>query len=198
MDEKQKPDGSSSPRRRKEAAASVRSPSRSRSASSSCCFSQSPWSRGRPSRPAHVIDMNRDGSRWQTIRKRRHDKGRRRKRFAPRPDARCGGGVDLRFRRGADGRRLLRRRALLQLVLPRHRLQRHHPGRNLGPVGCAAGAQDHGALRCQCRPGLPWKFEPEQNEIEVRIGEVVTVFYTVTNQAARDHRRRWPPTTSRR
>ena len=34
-------------------------------------------------------------------------------------------------------------------------------------------------------PGLPWKFEPEQNEIEVRIGEVVTVFYNVTNQAAR-------------
>lgn len=34
-------------------------------------------------------------------------------------------------------------------------------------------------------PGLPWKFEPEQNEIEVRIGEVVTVFYAVTNQAAR-------------
>src|SRR6478672_2315342 len=33
--------------------------------------------------------------------------------------------------------------------------------------------------------GLPWKFEPEQNEIEVRIGEVVTVFYNVTNQAAR-------------
>ncbi len=34
-------------------------------------------------------------------------------------------------------------------------------------------------------PGLPWKFEPEQTEIEVRLGEVVTVFYTVTNQAAR-------------
>src|SRR4030081_79276 len=34
-------------------------------------------------------------------------------------------------------------------------------------------------------PGLPWKFEPEQTEIEVRIGEVVTVFYTVTNQSAR-------------
>lgn len=34
-------------------------------------------------------------------------------------------------------------------------------------------------------PGLPWKFEPEQTEIEVRIGEVITVFYTVTNQAAR-------------
>jgi cytochrome c oxidase assembly protein subunit 11 len=34
-------------------------------------------------------------------------------------------------------------------------------------------------------PGLPWKFEPEQTEIEVRIGEVVTMFYTVTNQSAR-------------
>jgi cytochrome c oxidase assembly protein subunit 11 len=34
-------------------------------------------------------------------------------------------------------------------------------------------------------PGLPWKFEPEQTEIEVRIGEVVTVLYRVTNQSAR-------------
>ena len=34
-------------------------------------------------------------------------------------------------------------------------------------------------------PGLPWKFRPEQTEIDVRIGEVVTVFYTVTNQSAR-------------
>ena len=34
-------------------------------------------------------------------------------------------------------------------------------------------------------PGLPWKFEPEQTEIEVKLGEVVTVFYSVTNQAAR-------------
>jgi cytochrome c oxidase assembly protein subunit 11 len=34
-------------------------------------------------------------------------------------------------------------------------------------------------------PGLPWKFEPEQTEIEVSIGQVVTVYYTVTNQAAR-------------
>src|SRR6059058_3210523 len=33
--------------------------------------------------------------------------------------------------------------------------------------------------------GLPWKFEPEQTEIEVRIGEVVTVNYNVTNQSAR-------------
>ena len=33
--------------------------------------------------------------------------------------------------------------------------------------------------------GLPWKFVPEKSEINVRIGEVVTVFYTVTNQSAR-------------
>jgi cytochrome c oxidase assembly protein subunit 11 len=34
-------------------------------------------------------------------------------------------------------------------------------------------------------PGLPWRFEPEQNSIEVRLGEVVTVNYRVINQAAR-------------
>jgi cytochrome c oxidase assembly protein subunit 11 len=34
-------------------------------------------------------------------------------------------------------------------------------------------------------PGLPWKFEPEQTEIEVNIGQVVTVYYNVTNQSAR-------------
>jgi cytochrome c oxidase assembly protein subunit 11 len=33
--------------------------------------------------------------------------------------------------------------------------------------------------------GLPWKFVPEKSEITVRIGEVVTVFYSVTNQSAR-------------
>lgn len=33
--------------------------------------------------------------------------------------------------------------------------------------------------------GLPWKFEPEKTEITVRIGEVVTAYYTVTNLAAR-------------
>jgi len=34
-------------------------------------------------------------------------------------------------------------------------------------------------------PGLPWKFEAEQTEIELNIGQVATVFYTVTNQSAR-------------
>jgi len=36
--------------------------------------------------------------------------------------------------------------------------------------------------------GLPWRFEPEQNAIEVRIGEVVTVQYKVTNKAAHETR----------
>ncbi len=35
-------------------------------------------------------------------------------------------------------------------------------------------------------PGLPWKFEPEQNEIKVRIGDVVTVNYKVVNETARE------------
>jgi len=34
-------------------------------------------------------------------------------------------------------------------------------------------------------PGLPWSFEPEQNVINLRIGEVATVHYKVINQAAR-------------
>jgi len=34
--------------------------------------------------------------------------------------------------------------------------------------------------------GLPWRFEPEQTEMTVRIGEVVTAYYKVTNQAARE------------
>lgn len=33
--------------------------------------------------------------------------------------------------------------------------------------------------------GLPWKFEPEKTEINVHIGEVTTVYYTVTNESAR-------------
>jgi len=33
--------------------------------------------------------------------------------------------------------------------------------------------------------GLPWLFTPERNTIDVRLGQVVTVYYKVTNQAAR-------------
>ncbi len=35
-------------------------------------------------------------------------------------------------------------------------------------------------------PGLPWRFVPEQNEINIRIGEVATVHYKVINEAARE------------
>jgi cytochrome c oxidase assembly protein subunit 11 len=34
--------------------------------------------------------------------------------------------------------------------------------------------------------GLPWRFEPEQNWVDVRLGEVVTVNYRVINAAARE------------
>jgi cytochrome c oxidase assembly protein subunit 11 len=34
--------------------------------------------------------------------------------------------------------------------------------------------------------GLPWRFEPEQGSIEVRVGEVVTVSYKVVNESARE------------
>ena len=63
--------------------------------------------------------------------------------------ARPSGRGVLRRVRGRDGRRVLRGGAVLQLVLPRHRLQRHHPGRDRG-AGRGARAQDHGALRRQC------------------------------------------------
>lgn len=34
--------------------------------------------------------------------------------------------------------------------------------------------------------GLPWRFEPEQSLIEVKVGEVVTVSYRVVNESARE------------
>jgi cytochrome c oxidase assembly protein subunit 11 len=33
--------------------------------------------------------------------------------------------------------------------------------------------------------GLPWTFEPERRTIDVRLGEVVTIYYKVINEAAR-------------
>jgi cytochrome c oxidase assembly protein subunit 11 len=34
--------------------------------------------------------------------------------------------------------------------------------------------------------GLPWKFEPEQNSIDVKLGQVATVLFSVTNESARE------------
>jgi cytochrome c oxidase assembly protein subunit 11 len=34
-------------------------------------------------------------------------------------------------------------------------------------------------------PGLPWRFAPEVNSVELRIGEVATVYYDVVNTSAR-------------
>ena len=33
--------------------------------------------------------------------------------------------------------------------------------------------------------GLPWLFEPERNTIDVHLGQVVTIYYKVTNRSAR-------------
>jgi cytochrome c oxidase assembly protein subunit 11 len=34
--------------------------------------------------------------------------------------------------------------------------------------------------------GLPWRFEPEQNSVTLKVGEVVTVNYLVVNESARE------------
>jgi cytochrome c oxidase assembly protein subunit 11 len=34
-------------------------------------------------------------------------------------------------------------------------------------------------------PGLPWIFEPERRTIDVKLGEVVTIYYKVANETAR-------------
>jgi cytochrome c oxidase assembly protein subunit 11 len=35
-------------------------------------------------------------------------------------------------------------------------------------------------------PGLAWRFTPEQNAIDVRLGETVTVYYSIVNETARE------------
>jgi cytochrome c oxidase assembly protein subunit 11 len=62
-----------------------------------------------------------------------------------------------------------------------------------GTTQVAEKAPDHTLARTltirfdsNVAPGLPWTFRPEQNEINVRIGEVATVYYKVTNQSARE------------
>ena len=73
----------------------------------------------------------------------------------------------------------------LQLVLQDHRLRRHHPGFGKSSGSCAR-ADLTIRFDSNVAPGLPWRFQPEQNHIQVRIGEVATVHYKVINEAARD------------
>ena len=51
-----------------------------------------------------------------------------------------------------------------------------------GPVGRAITVR----FDANVTGGLPWRFEPEQNAVQARIGEVVTVNYVATNLAARE------------
>jgi cytochrome c oxidase assembly protein subunit 11 len=53
------------------------------------------------------------------------------------------------------------------------------------PAGATLGRAIAIRFDANVSGGLPWKFQPEATEIEVRIGEVVTAYYTVTNQSAR-------------
>lgn len=34
--------------------------------------------------------------------------------------------------------------------------------------------------------GLPWRFEPEKTAVDVHLGEVVTIYYRIANQSARE------------
>jgi len=52
-------------------------------------------------------------------------------------------------------------------------------------VAAACGAVV-GAMVALSYAGLPWRFEPEVNSIDLKLGEVATVNYHVTNLAARD------------
>ena len=105
----------------------------------------------------------------------------------------------MRRPRRRHGGAVFRRGAALFLVLPRHRLWRHAA---VADNGAGAGLDRTITVRFDANvaPGLPWRFEPEQRTVDVKLGEVVTVYYTVTNEAARDHRGQAvfnvsPPTT---
>ena len=177
---------SSSPRRRRRAAASVRSPSRWRSAFSSCCFSRSPWSRGRP------CWCGRCESRWRANRRCRKSRPRAARRRTSRA------GLTLRgLGRDAAVAAICGFVVVLMVgasyaAVPFYNWFCRTTGFN-GTTQVATSAPSGAPLArkiavrfdANVAAGLPWKFEPEQTEIEVKIGEVVTVFYTVTNQSAR-------------
>jgi cytochrome c oxidase assembly protein subunit 11 len=71
---------------------------------------------------------------------------------------------------------------VLQLVLPRHRFQRTTQV-DLGPVSPLA--RKIAVLRCQCRARAALEIRTRADRNRDQIGEVVTVFYTVTNREKR-------------
>lgn len=61
-----------------------------------------------------------------------------------------------------------------------------------GTTQVAAAAPDHIGTRsitvrfdANVGGGLPWKFEPEQTKVSLKLGETKTIFYKVTNLSAR-------------
>ncbi len=91
----------------------------------------------------------------------------------------------LRRLRGRHGRPVVRGGAALFLVLPHHRLRRHHPGGEVAADAHASGRIITVRFDSNVAAGLPWRFEPERRTIDVKLGQVVTVYYTVTNESAR-------------
>ena len=101
--------------------------------------------------------------------------------------------------RGADGRRGLRRRARSttgSAASPASTAPRRSPTQL--PSRRPLAARSPSASTPMSAPGLPWKFEPEQTEIECRSARSHRRIYTVTNHVGTRRRRAARPTTSRR
>src|ERR1700722_17110720 len=169
---------SSSPRRKRKAVVSGRSPSRSRSALWFCCSSRSPSSRGRPCSCGRCREMANHQNQHRASAGEKASSRRGLTRDAA-VAAICGFVVV--FMLGAA-----------YAAVPFYNWFCRATGFN-GTTQVATSAPSAVPLArkiavrfdSNVAGGLPWKFEPEQTEIEIRIGEVVTVYYNVTNQSAR-------------
>ena len=84
-----------------------------------------------------------------------------------------------------DGRAVVCRGAVLFLVLPHHRIRRHDASRQGARRRRCPTARITVRFDSNVAAGLPWRFEPERRTIDVKLGQVVTVYYAVTNEAAR-------------
>ena len=81
---------------------------------------------------------------------------------------------------------------LAYAAVPLYRVFCRATGYGGTPQVASAGAAARGARTLSVRfdanvaPGLPWRFEPETPEMEVRTGQTVTAFFKVRNTAGRD------------